>query len=24
VMTMTSVCGNEVRLPSWEEKIIDI
>jgi hypothetical protein len=24
VTTMVSVCGNEVRLTSWEEKVIDI
>jgi hypothetical protein len=24
VMTMASVCGNEVRLMSWEEKVIGI
>jgi hypothetical protein len=24
MMTMASVCGNEVRLTSWEEKVIGI
>jgi hypothetical protein len=24
VMTMASVCGNEVRLTCWEEKVIGI